>query len=216
MTAPVNDAPPGDGGEPQGGGGGVLGRRVGNFPLWVWIGLGLAGLLAYSSYKKNKTAQQTTAQSGTLPTTQTASGSTPASLIPQFVNQVYDNPTPPVVNVTTNSTTPVNVTNNIPTAPSPTPTPAPPPPARPPAAPPPPPTPAPPAGQWVTVGVWNSTNAPWNSTLWGIAQHVYGNGALYPKIFAANKQGVMRPDGTAGPIANPNLVYPGERIWVPA
>lgn len=210
MTAPVEEGPP------TGGGGSVFTRKLGPFPTWVWMGLGLAAMLAYASISKNKKAAAAAAQqnTGTLPTNPTASGSTPASLIPQFVNQVYNQESPPTVNLTNNVTTPVTVKNTENEKTTVTPPATPPPPS---ATPPPPkPAPQPPQGQWVTVGVWTSTNAPWNSTLWGIAQHIYGNGALYPKIFAANKSGVMRPDGTAGFISDPNLIHPGDRIWVPA
>lgn len=207
MSQPMTEEPPGGGDT----GGGPFTRHLGPFPLWVWMGLGLAVVLAYANWSKAKKSAAN-ANQGTLPTAQTASGSTPASLIPQFVNQVYENPSPPVINVG-----PFNNTQTVTT----------PPPApgdndnndhdhpHPPPAPHPNPHPQP-AGQWVTVGVWSSTNAPWNSTLWGIAQHTYGNGALYPKIFAANKQGVVRPDGTSGFITNPNLIHPGDRIFVPA
>lgn len=211
MSQPMQEEPPGG---DTGGGGGPFTRKLGPFPLWVWMGLGLAVVLAYANWSKSKKSAAT-ANQGTLPTAQTASGSTPASLIPQFVNQVYENPTPPVINVgpfnNTQTVTPPPADNDggdhdhdpphPPPTPTPTPTPGP---------------PKPPAGQWVTVGVWSSTNAPWNSTLWGIAQHSYGNGALYPKIFAANKTGVVRPDGTSGFITNPNLIHPGDRIFVPA
>lgn len=201
QPAPMQEEPPGGGGD---GGGNVFTNKVGPFPLWVWMGLSLAILLAITNWKKQKTTAST-ANQGTLPTNDTASGSTPASLIPQFVNQVYNNPGPPT-QVTVN--TPVTVdTDNDPTHPTP-------PPPPPPHGGPPPPKPAP-KGQWVTVGVWNSTNAPWNSTLWGIANHIYGNGALDAKIFAANKKGVMRPDGSQGVVSDINLVHPGDRIWVP-
>jgi nucleoid-associated protein YgaU len=44
-------------------------------------------------------------------------------------------------------------------------------------------------------------------TLWGIAQRFYGNGALWPRIYAANR-------GVIG--NNPNLIYPGERLVIPS
>lgn len=44
-------------------------------------------------------------------------------------------------------------------------------------------------------------------SLWAIAQRFYGNGALWPRIYAANR-------GVIG--ANPNLIYPGERLVIPA
>lgn len=43
-------------------------------------------------------------------------------------------------------------------------------------------------------------------TLWGIAKRHYGNGALWPRIWDANKP------MTSG---NPNLIYPGETITIP-
>lgn len=42
-------------------------------------------------------------------------------------------------------------------------------------------------------------------TLWGLAKKYYGNGALYPKIASANPA-----------IKNPNLIYDGQVISIPA
>lgn len=42
-------------------------------------------------------------------------------------------------------------------------------------------------------------------TLWGIAKRYYGNGALYTKIYEANKS----------IIKNPNLIYPGQKVVIP-
>jgi nucleoid-associated protein YgaU len=42
-------------------------------------------------------------------------------------------------------------------------------------------------------------------TLWGIAQHWYGNGALHPRIFEANRD----------QISNPNLIHPGQTLRLP-
>jgi hypothetical protein len=88
--------------ESGGGGSNVLTRKLGPIPVWAWMGVGLGIALAYTSIKKNKAAASATAQqsataaTGQLPTMQTASGSTPASLIPQFVNQVFNQESPPV------------------------------------------------------------------------------------------------------------------------
>lgn len=54
----------------------------------------------------------------------------------------------------------------------------------------------------VTVGTWNSTKAPWNSTLWGIADHYKVSGG-YQRLAKINN------------IAHPDLVYPGQKIKVP-
>lgn len=42
-------------------------------------------------------------------------------------------------------------------------------------------------------------------TLWAIAKTYYGNGALYNKIYEANR----------GVIGNPNLIYPGQVFTIP-
>lgn len=202
-----------------------LNKEIFGAPVWVWGGgvgiVGIALLLRFKTPNSTSIPQNT----GILPTTQTASGSVPASLIPQFVNQVYNQETPPIVTV--NDNTPVTINNPspgpAPQIPSPAPMPIPQPPSPPPPAPIPAPIQAPapqpvqqPAGQWVTVTPWSRGSSSWSSTLWGIAQHFYGNGSQYGRIFSANRSGVMRPDGSAGSISNPSLIYPGERLWVPA
>lgn len=66
-------------------------------------------------------------------------------------------------------------------------------------------TPAPTQNQparTVTVGAWPA----WNSTLWGISEHYYGNGADYMKIYNANKATVGN---------NPSLLHPGEVLTIP-
>lgn len=65
------------------------------------------------------------------------------------------------------------------------------------------PTPKPPStARTQIVGHWPA----WDSTLWGIAQHYYGNGALWPKIYAANQAKI-------GP--NANLIHPGLVLTIP-
>jgi LysM repeat protein len=54
----------------------------------------------------------------------------------------------------------------------------------------------------VTVAPWNPVSAPWNSTLWGIANHYHVAGG-YPTLARFNG------------ISNPALVRPGEQIRVP-
>lgn len=43
-------------------------------------------------------------------------------------------------------------------------------------------------------------------SLWAIAKLTYGNGADYPKIYAANKAVIGK---------NPNLIYPGQKLVLP-
>ena len=68
-----------------------------------------------------------------------------------------------------------------------------------PVAPPPPPPPPPPTQQPRTHTVVRT------DCLWKIALRYYGNGALWPRIFDANR----------GQIKNPNLIYPGQVFVVP-
>lgn len=166
-----------------------LTEKHGPLPAWAWLGMGVVGLILISVYKKNPVV---TKASTTAPGDQTA---------------------PPVVVV---SYPPVIVPAPIPPAgrpPTPKPKPKPPvfkpkwpkPPKRRPKVPPPKshaPTPSH-TGQYVTVAKWNDTNAPWNSTLWGIAQHFYGNGDMWHILASANH------------IADPKKIQPGQRILVP-
>jgi LysM repeat protein len=66
----------------------------------------------------------------------------------------------------------------------------------PPPPPPPPPPAAPPARTYTVVRT---------DCLWKIAQRFYGNGALWPRIFDANRN----------QIKNPNLIYPGQVFVIP-
>jgi hypothetical protein len=76
-----------------GGGNGFLTRMVGPLPLWVWGAMGLILAVTYYVYSKNKTSKSVSATAANQ--TNTSTGTTNSSLIPQFVNQVYTNPSPP-------------------------------------------------------------------------------------------------------------------------
>jgi hypothetical protein len=67
-----------------------LKRPIGPLPLWVWLALLLFGAVGYFLWKKKQAASSTSASN-----TSTGTGTTDSSLIPQFVNQVYTNSTPP-------------------------------------------------------------------------------------------------------------------------
>lgn len=66
------------------------------------------------------------------------------------------------------------------------------------------PTPAPPpsTARKQVVGKWPA----WNSTLWGIAEHYYGNGQLWPRIYQAN-QSIIGPD--------PNKIFANTVLTIP-
>jgi LysM repeat protein len=99
-------------------GGNVFTRKIGPLPLWGWMGvmLGVAGLY-YIIHSKNKAASQdNNASAGGV----NSPGGVDSSLVPQFVNQVYDQSSPPVapnvtVNKTINSGNTTTTTTNQPT-----------------------------------------------------------------------------------------------------
>lgn len=101
MTTPANAAPPANPPAPTGnaggggGGGNVFTRKLGPMPVWGWMGVGLAVALGYYFWQKNKAANSTSSTTGTT-------GTTDQNLVPQFVNQVYDNSTPPDIDVNVN------------------------------------------------------------------------------------------------------------------
>lgn len=85
-----------------------------------------------------------------------------------------------------------------------TPVPQPPPPG-----PPPPPRPA--TIRLIRVEPWRAGR----STLWGMAKEFYGDGNQWPRIYAANRKGTTRPDGSPGYISNPSYLRPGDLVYVP-
>jgi hypothetical protein len=82
--------------------GNVFTNKVGPLPLWSWMAILLVAVLLYSFYKKSSSNNSPAAQAaGNAP------GGVDASLVPQFINQTYENETPPAApNVTVNNTVP--------------------------------------------------------------------------------------------------------------
>lgn len=88
--------------------------------------------------------------------------------------------------------------------------PVPPPPSTPPQPTPPAPPPAAnpaPVGKWYTVVKGDN--------LWNLSRRFSGSGTNWPWIWFANMISTKRPDGSMGQIVSPNLIYPGERLWIP-
>lgn len=81
------------------------------------------------------------------------------------------------------------------------------PPVKPPPAPPKPPPVSKPHVRYYTVVSGDN--------LWNISKKYYGNGALYGRIFNANRYGIRRADGTKGMIKIPSLIYPKWRLIIP-
>jgi hypothetical protein len=104
------DAPTDAPGTPASSGGGKLGiwkKKYGPLPLWGWALILLAAILGYLYYK-NRNSASTTASATT------ASDTTGAGQIPQFVNQTYTTVTPPAAAPTPVSTSSASTSNQIP------------------------------------------------------------------------------------------------------
>lgn len=87
-------------------------QKLGPLPLWGWMGVGLAVALGYYFWKQNKAKASSSSSSSSSGSTSsgsssggTAGGTASSSLIPQFVNQVYNEPSPPPDVTVNNSTT---------------------------------------------------------------------------------------------------------------
>lgn len=97
--------------------------------MWAWMGIALAIAIVFYLYKKHQSASSnstSSAQNSSAAGGVNSPGGVDASLVPQFVNQVYNQETPPTApNVTVNNTipTPPPVTTPPPTQTTPPPAP---------------------------------------------------------------------------------------------
>lgn len=180
-------------------------EKSGPLPNWAWGGLGLGGAVAFASWRRNR-AEGAAAQA---PATSTTGIQLPESVQPTyaFVDADTTNitwpgvppgggrpPVPPPRDPGPIYTVPRPPAK--PTLPTPTPTPTPPPPPA-------------PAGQYVTVAKWTPTPV-WNSTLWGMAQRLLGNGAQWQSIWNAPQNAALKAKR-----GKETLIQPGDKIWVP-
>lgn len=185
----------------------MLTRKVGPLPVWVWAVIGLALAIIYKTIMANRAASAAAAA-------QTDPGT--------GVQLIGGDQTPPVVfqnftNVTTPITVPPGGGRMFPPVMPPVGT-TPPVNMIPPIIPriiapgvAPPPPPSAPAGQWVTIAKWTKVNAPWNSTLFGIAKQLKGNGNAWGAIWNDPANAAERTRRK-----EPKLIQPGDRIFVPA
>lgn len=177
--------------------------------IMMAIGLGVLLLTAVLVFRKSSAssnaANNTTAAGGGIPTVQTSDTATAINqqntsieallnAFQQFMNRPsVPTPTPKPTPTPTPTPKPIPypiVPKPIQNPPKPVPKPAPKP----------TPTPVIPSAHYDTVGTWTQQNAPWNSTLWGIANH---EGISLSRIEALNPG-----------IANPNIIQPGQKIRV--
>lgn len=174
-------------------------EKMGPMPRWAWAAILLGVLVAVSSWRRNKAAgeEQDTA------TSSSAGIELPGDVAPTYVFQNYDQ------DVTTVNTAPAGggrppVTTlpaPVPVTPKPT-TPKPTTPTR--------PSPKPPAGKFVTVTKWNSTKAPWNSTIWGITTKLLGPKAQWQSVWNAPQNAALKAKRK-----DPKKIQPGDKVWVP-
>lgn len=197
-----------------------LARKLGPLPTWAWMLIGLGAAVTFSVIRNNRASAKAKADETPDSETDSSTG----------VDLIGGNQNPPVVfqNYSTSIFTPPNGGRTTPpTAPPPVTTPpatVPPPATTPPATSTTPVTtppvtkpvatkPAPPApkGQWVTVAKWTAKNPPWNSTLWGIANHVYHNGNKWAQVWNAPQNAALKARRK-----KPEGIQAGDKIWVPA
>ncbi len=96
--------------EPRGGGGTGLTKKIGPLPMWGWMAIVAVLAIAYSYYKKSKSSTSTSSGTGAAAAAGQAAGGVDSSLVPQFINQTYNQETPPAApNVTVNNTVPAPV-----------------------------------------------------------------------------------------------------------
>lgn len=213
----------------------TLTQKAGPLPVWAWAGLGTIGLTAYMIHRKKSqmnaqaAAQAQTGSSnlGTVPISNlvTSAQPMPTELGPVFVDVTGANSastasaagggggagvgsggsggsatSTTTASGGTGATTTTKATaggggGGVAVAKPPTKT----------LAPAPKPAPAPPPTNNQTVKVCSYPS--WCGSLWGIAQHLWGNGNLWPAIYAANKTLIG---------SDPNLIHVGTVLKIPA
>ena len=175
----------------------TLRTKAGPLPIWAWAAIGTAGLAGVMYYRQKKASAQA-AQAA--PTDQSNLGTVPISNLTTSAQPMPIQMGDTFVNTTVNDAdNPAKGPPGPPGKPGPPGAPGPPGEHLPPPAP--PPKPPPPAPRTVTVCPWPA----WCGSLWGIAQHFYGNGADWPKIYKANQAKIG---------SNPNLIHVGTILVV--
>ena len=187
-----DDAPPDTG---SGGGTGLNRRVLGGIPLWgvyvIALAVGVVGLTWWRSRQVSASAAQTPAQdTGGSDATDSLDAGTLSTLQTEILalqgRASVPGPAGPAGPVG-----PKGPPGTVTPPPKPAPT----------------PTPTKPPVRYYVVKPGDS--------LWKIAEKYYGNGALYGRLFTANKSGTRRADGTTGMIKNASLIQPGWMLIIP-
>jgi hypothetical protein len=96
--------------------GNVFTNKIGPLPMWSWMAILLVAVVLYSFYKKSSGSN---ANNSAAQAAGNAPGGVDASLVPQFINQTYDNDQPPAApNVTVNNQVPPTTINVNPGGPN--------------------------------------------------------------------------------------------------
>lgn len=176
----ADEAP--EGGPRSGLQGSFVMQKTGPLPNWAWMAIGLGIALAYAAWQKSKRDKE-----------EAEKGPTKGFDYPEWVKA----PTFAFVDADTT----VNTQNAYPPGGGRSPRPGP--------GPAPDPTPAP-DGAYVSVVKWTRKNAPWNSTVAGIAEKMWGNGNLWQSIWYAPQNASLREQRE-----DPDEIQPGDKLWVP-
>lgn len=162
-------------------------QKSGPLPNWAWMGIGLGGALAYAAWKSSKDKAAKAAES--------AAPVGPNGADSRRMGSAYG-----ITYAFVDADSTVNTQYAYPPGGG-----------RPPGGPPKPPDPSPaPDGQYVDVVKWTKKNAAWNSTLYGMAQKIWGDGNAWQRIWYAPQNDRLR--ATRG---DPEEIQPGDKVWVP-
>lgn len=162
-------------------------QKTGPLPNWAWMALGLGAALGYAAWKNSKKKAA-----------DAAAGNTTS---PNGVNSKATGSANGITYAFVDADSTVNTQYAYPPGGGRPPRPRP--------GPPPDDTDAP-NGQWVTVTKWTKHNAPWSSTLYGIADHIQGTGDSWQSIWNAPQN--KRLQELRG---DPEEIQPGDKVWVP-
>lgn len=161
-------------------------QKSGPLPNWAWMGLGLGGALAYAAWKSSKKKKEDEASKDITS--------------PNGVNNKKTGSANGITYAFVDADSTVNTQYAYPPGGG-----------RPPGGPPKPPDPTPaPDGEYVNVVKWTRHNAPWNSTLYGIATKLWGDGDAWRAIWMAPQNKSVRDLR-----GDPESIQPGDKIWVP-
>lgn len=161
-------------------------EKSGPLPNWAWMGLGLGGALAYAAWKNNKKKAA-----------DAAAGNTTS---PNGVNSKGTGSANGITYAFVDADSTVNTQYAYPPGGG-----------RHPGGPDKPPDASPaPDGQFVNIVQWTRKNAPWNSTLYGIAQNIWGDGDAWNRIWLAPQNDSLRKLR-----GDPESIQPGDKVWVP-